>query len=181
LMGSYQGELIPKGRDRYIDEFIKAMRLGGFEETKIRDIEEYGNRLWTTIKNLPPGFCHGDMHTGNTAYFGGVFTWMDFDRASLSSPAVDVGWLSDGTNFNIFDDGALERSRKLFDVIYAGYSMERTMTQSEISAVFGCIALIHYDLFSSYVACKNGILTKDQVDEQHGWLMRWRDLCDKMI
>ena len=180
LMDSYPGELIPKGREQYIDEFIAAMRRGGHDEVKIRDMEEYGNELWSAVEKLPQGFCHGDMHPGNTAYHGGTFTWMDFDRASFSHPAIDVGWLTDGTDFNVFDNGALDRSRELFDEILAGYSMERTLTQGEISAVFGCTALIHFDLFSSFVATKNGIISKEQVDEQHGWLMGWRELCEKM-
>jgi aminoglycoside phosphotransferase (APT) family kinase protein len=179
-MDSYPGLLIPKGKERYIDEFIAAMHRGGHDEAKIRDIEEYGSALWAAVERLPQGFCHGDMHTGNTVYRGGVFTWMDFDRASFSHPVIDIGWLTDGTDFNAFDDGALDRSRRLFDEILAGYSMERTMTQGEISSVFGCTALIHYDLFSSFVASKNGNITKAQVDEQHGWLMRWRKLCENL-
>ena len=180
LMEGYPNALIPKGRARYVDDFIAALRLGGHDEAKVRDLESYGHELWAALEAMPGGFCHGDMHTGNTRYRGGAFTWMDFDRAGRSHPVIDLGWLTDGTDFNAFDDGALERSRRLFEPIFDGYTRERSLSQGEITAVFGCTALIHYDLFTSYVVHKHGTVTRGQLDEQHGWLMRWRELYEKM-
>jgi len=179
LMNAYPSGLIKKGRERYVDGFVAALRRDGHEETIINDIQEYGNAIWANIEKLPRGFCHGDMHPGNTVYHGGRFTWMDFDRVSISHPMIDIGWLSDASDFNQIDDGAVDRSRELFDVILSGYSLERTLTEAEISAVFDAAALIHYDLFSSFVSSKNGIITKAQAEEQRLWLMRWRELSEK--
>jgi len=181
LMENYGGPLIRKGRERYIGDLIALMRRDGMDESQIRDLEEYGNWLWAAVEKLPDGFCHGDMHTGNTVLRGGAFIWMDFDRAACSHPVLDVGWLTDGSDFNVFDDGALDRSMRLFDELYKGYSMERALTDGEISAVFPCIAIIHYDLISSIVLSHNETLRKEFVDEQHGWLMRWRELCAKKL
>lgn len=181
LMESYDGPILHKGRERYIDDFIWLLRRDCHDEAKIRDLEEYGNELWNTVEKLPAGFCHGDMHTGNTVYYNKQFTWMDFDRVSISHPVIDVGWLTDASDFNVFDNEALERSRRLFDDLYSGYSMERTLTDKEISAVFGCIAIIHYDLYSSIVIMNNGTIGKAEIDEQHDWLMRWRELCGMVM
>lgn len=74
---------------------------------------------------------------------------MDFDRAAVSHPVIDVGWLADASNF-------------------------------KISAIFGCVAVIHYDLISSIVILNNETLNKTFVDEQHDWLMRWRELCGRL-
>lgn len=179
LMDDYDGCIIGKGKERYIDDLIWLLRRDGHDETKIRDLEDYGNELWEMLKKLPKGFCHGDMHTGNTVYYSGRFIWMDFDRAAISHPIIDVGWLTDGTDFNNFDNNSLERSRRLFDELYAGYSIERTLTQSEIAAVFHCIAIIHYDLLASITIKNNDTISHALIDEQHNWLMRWRDLCNK--
>lgn len=180
LMDNYNGVIINKGKNRYINDFIWILRRDGHDEMKIRDIEDYGNELWDMVSKLPTGFCHGDMHTGNTVYHKGKFTWMDFDRVSISHPIIDVGWLTDSSDFNNFDENALERSRRLFDKLYNGYSMERSLTQSEISAVFHCTAIIHYDLLSS-ITIKNGdCISPALFVEQHNWLMHWRELCNKM-
>jgi Ser/Thr protein kinase RdoA (MazF antagonist) len=181
LMDGYAGPLEPKGRERYIGDLIRLLRRDRQDEGKIRDLEDYGNALWASVERLPRGFCHGDMHTGNTVVRHGQFTWMDFDRVSASHPVIDVGWLADGTDFNVFDDGALDRSRRLFDALYAGYSRERVLTDGEISAVFGCTAIIHYDLIASIVIANNQQVRKEFVDEQHDWLMRWRKLCAKTL
>lgn len=179
LMDEYPGEIIRKGKARYIDDFISALHRDGHDPEKIRDLEAYGNELWATVDPLPAGFCHGDMHTGNTAYRGGVFTWMDFDRASVSCSLIDVGWLADGTDFNNFDDGAFDRSRRLFDALYEGYARERPMTDAEIAAVLPAVAIIHYDLFAEFANAWGRTITRAAVDEQHGWLMRWREACAK--
>jgi len=58
--------------------------------------------------------------------------------------------------------------------------MERSLTQSEISAVFHCTAIIHYDLLASITIKNNDDISRTLLDEQHNWLMRWRELCNKM-
>ena len=180
LMEGYRGDLPVKGRKRYIDDLIFLMERDECDPVLTRDFREYGDELWNMVDSLPAGFCHGDMHTGNTAYRGGVFTWMDFDRASVSHPVIDVGWLTDGSDFNRFDDGALDRTRSLFDALYEGYARERPLSDGELRAVFPSVAIIHYDLISSIVLMKGERLEKAFVDEQHGWLMRWRELCARI-
>jgi Ser/Thr protein kinase RdoA (MazF antagonist) len=179
LMDEYPGKIVRKGKARYTDDFTSALRRDGYDPGKIRDLEEYGNELWAMVEPLPAGFCHGDMHTGNTAYHAGVFTWMDFDRASISQPVIDLGWLSDGTDFNNYDDGAFDRSRRLFDALYEGYSRERPMTDAEIAAVLPSVAIIHYDLFGEFLNAWGETARPASIDEQHDWLMRWREVCAK--
>ncbi|HML45350.1 MAG TPA: phosphotransferase, partial [Clostridia bacterium] len=145
----------------------------------LRDLEDYGNELWTLIERTPKGFCHDDMHTGNTVYRGGVFTWMDFDRACFSHPILDVSWLTDGTDFNVFDEGALDPSLRLFEAIHAGYERERHLSNEELAAIFPCLAMIHYDLTASIVLRTGERLLPAFLEEQHQWLMRWRELCRK--
>lgn len=180
LMAGYRGELPVKGRERYIDDLIFLLERDGHDPALIRDFREYGDELWAMVSALPAGFCHGDMHTGNTRYRGGVFTWMDFDRAALSHPVIDVGWLTDATDFNRFDAGALDRTRSLFDALYEGYAQERPLTDAELRAVFPAVAVIHYDLISSMLLMRGERLSKALAEEQRGWLMRWRELCARM-
>ena len=178
LMDNYKDSLIRRGKQQYFDDMIYFMRRDSYDETKIRDFEEYGNELWRMMERCTAGFCHGDMHDGNTKYRGKQFTFMDFDRASLSYPVIDLSWLANGTNFIVFDERMIEVSRRLFDEVYAGYSMERTLTDNDISAVFHFIAVEHLD--ANDMIIKNYGINKEFMDGQHDWLMRWREVCNKL-
>ncbi len=180
LMDDFPDAVLQKDKPRYIDDFVSALRRDGYDPAKTRDLEEYGNELWSMVEKLPRDFCHGDMHTGNTRYRGGVFTWMDFDRASISPSVIDMGWLADGTDFGTFDGGAIDRSRRLLDVLYEGYSKERSMSEAEIAAVLPAVAIIHYDLFGEFLNAWGETVCLASVDRQHDWLMRWRDACAKV-
>lgn len=179
LMDSYKEPLIYRGKQQYFDDMIYFMRRDNYDESKTRDFEEYGNELWRMMEKCTLGFCHDDMHTGNTKYRSGKFIWMDFDRASLSYPIIDLSWLSNNANFVVFDKRALETSRRLFDEVYAGYSMERTLTNDDIAAVFHFIAIEHLD--ANDMIIKNYGINKEFMDGQHDWLMRWREACNKLL
>jgi len=179
LMDIYDEPLVNRGKKEYFDDMIYFMRRDNYDEAKTRGFEEYGNELWHMMEKCTVGFCHDDMHTGNTKYRAGKFTWMDFDRASLSYPVIDLSWLVNNNNFVIFDERALETSRRLFDEVYAGYSMERTLTDNDIAAVFHFIAIEHLD--ANDMIIKNRSINKEFMDGQYEWLMRWRDACNKII
>ena len=91
LMGNYEKPLIHKGKERFFDTLVWLMDRDNYDKTKARDVEEYGNELWDILKNLPTGFYHADMHTGNAKYRNGQFTWLDFDMACMSYPVLDLG------------------------------------------------------------------------------------------
>jgi len=179
LMDNYKKPLIYRGRQQYFDDMIYFMRRDNYDEAKTRDFEEYGNELWRMMEKCTLGFCHDDMHSGNTKYRDGKFIWMDFDRASLSYPIIDLSWMSNNANFVVFDERALETSRRLFDEAYAGYSMERTLTNNDIAAVFHFIAIEHLD--ANDMIIKNYGINKEFMDGQHDWLMRWREACNRLL
>ena len=182
LMESYDGPtLVHRGnKERIFGDMIWLMRRDNCDETQIRDLEEYGDELWDILKKCPTGYFHADMHTSNTKYRGGKFIWMDFDRASISYPIMDIGWLLE-TDWICFHEESLYRSRELFDEIYAGYTMERQLTDGEIAAVFHSVAMIHYEGVASDAILKNRKLEKWLMNREHDWLMRWREACSKLI
>ncbi|MBN2075061.1 MAG: phosphotransferase [Dehalococcoidales bacterium] len=181
LMEHYNGPpLVHRGsKERVFGDLVSLMRRDNYDEVKTRNIEEYGNELWNILKKCPTGYFHADMHTGNTKYHNGKFIWMDFDRASISYPIMDIGWLLE-IDWLCFHEESLDRSRSLFEEIYNGYTLERPLTDGEIAAVFHSVAMIHYEGVASNTIMKNKKLETWLMDREYEWLMRWRECCSKL-
>jgi Ser/Thr protein kinase RdoA (MazF antagonist) len=146
LMENYEKPLIHKGKERFFDTLVWLMRRDNYDKAKAHDLEIYGIELWDILKNLPTGFYHADMHTGNAKYRNGQFTWMDFDMACMSYPVLDLAWLAE-TDYVWFHEESIDRSRAVLDEIYAGYSMERTLIRI---TSYSC-----YTLWMSCYKCSN--------------------------
>ena len=180
LMDDYDEPLIQRGsKESIFDVMIHQLRLDGYDESKVRDLEEYGNELWTVLNKCRPGFYHADMHPGNTKYRNRKFIWMDFDKACLSYNVMDIGWLLT-TDWLRYHKESLERSWRLFDEVYAGYSMEQSMTDNEIKAALHSAAIIHFDDMSLNVKMYNRVIKSWILDREYEWLMRWREGCAKL-
>ena len=99
LMDSYEGHLLLRGKDYYIDRFISLLRRDRYNEERTTELERYGEELWTSIQKLPSGFCHGDLHAGNmirTSNTGYII--LDWDMSAYSHSAIDVSRMCDATD-----------------------------------------------------------------------------------
>lgn len=97
----------------------------------------------------------------------------DFDEASGDYPSMDVAYMSDDTNFNLFHDSAYDKTMRLYERFYSGYSKIRTSSDNEFHAVFDFIAIRHYQIISRIVRCQGlSSISKDFCDEQYNWLIR---------
>jgi Ser/Thr protein kinase RdoA (MazF antagonist) len=122
------------------------------------------------------------MHPGNTKYRSGQFTWMDFDKACMSYNILDIGWLlTTGWVHYHEPKKSVERSRRLFDEVYAGYSMEKSMTSDEIKAALHSVAIIHFEGLGLDAKLRNKGYEPWKNDREYEWLMRWRECCGKLI
>jgi len=182
LMDDYGEPLIQRAnRESIFDIMISQMRTDNYDEEKVRDLEEYADELWVILNKCPAGFYHADMHPGNTKYRNGVFTWMDFDKACISYNVMDYGWLlqTDWLSYEKQEE-SLAKSLRLLDVVYAGYSMERTLTDDEIKAAIHCVAIIHFEALGLDSKMNNKGYATWLADREYNWLMRWRECCGKI-
>ena len=179
LMDQYDKPLIRRGAEYYFNRLVWLLRRDDYDEAKIRDFEEYGNELRSILVKLPAGFCHGDPHAGNTKYRNGQFTWMDFDNASMSYPMLDIGWMIE-TSYVVFKKESLDRSRRVFEEVYAGYTTERTLTDGEVAAALHSVAIMHFGSIVQAGLLGHEWYTRQILDREHDWLMRWRECCEKI-
>jgi len=179
LMDGYGEPLVQRrSKESIFGVMIDRLRLDGYDESKVRDLEEYGNELWALLSKCRAGFYHADMHPGNTKYRGGRFTWMDFDKACMSYNIMDIGWLLTIDWVHYHEQmKSVERSRLLFHEVYAGYGMERPMTGDEIEAAIHSAAMIHFEALGLDAKMYNKGYTPRIADREYEWLMRWRECC----
>jgi Ser/Thr protein kinase RdoA (MazF antagonist) len=181
LMEAYPYQLLSRTKMDYIDDYISIMKENGYAPSRIAELEKYGAELWGRIGELPKGFCHGDLHTGNMLRSKtGNYVLFDFDDASGDYPLMDVAYLSDDTNFNVFDEKALIKTKHMFEEFYNGYSKERTLSIAEMNAISDFIAIRHYQIIARIVRCQS-LQSLDEyfMNEQYEWLLSWKNLCEK--
>ncbi|MFM9328565.1 phosphotransferase [Paenibacillus mesotrionivorans] len=178
LMERYPGTLLLRTKAEYIDDFISIMKQKDCEASAINDLVHYGNELWSRITLLPKSFCHGDLHTGNMIKQDGNYILLDFDDASGDYPSMDAAYLSDVTHFNQFHASLYDATMRQFERFYKGYSRVRILSDGECSAVSDWIAVRHYQITARIVGCQGlGSVSLRFFEEQHRWLMEWRELC----
>ncbi|WP_438496895.1 phosphotransferase enzyme family protein [Paenibacillus sp. IHBB 3054] len=179
LMESYPHKLIHRTKTDYIDDYLTIMRQMDFAPAKILELQQYGDELWERITKLPKSFCHGDLHTGNMIRNqSGEYVLFDFDDASGDYPGMDAAYMSDDTHFNQFHELMYDHTLALYERFYSGYSKVRTLSSSEFHAIFDFIAVRHFQIVSRIVRCQGlQSICIEFCEEQHDWLMRWREQC----
>ena len=178
VMETYPHPLPRRGKDFYIDRYLGILQALDYPPGRIAELAAYGGECWARLAQLPPGFCHGDLHTGNMRCAGpGRYALFDFDIASRTHPLIDVATLCDASDFNHFDAAAYEGAWRVFERFYQGYRQERELSALEIAAIFDFIPVRHYEIIATITHCR-GLqeLSRAFLDEQYDWLMRWRDV-----
>lgn len=171
--------LLHRGKEFYVDRFIQMLERDHYDPARIREFAEYGNDLWSNLAPLPQGFCHGDLHTGNMVLNQHGFILFDFDISSSAFPVIDVATLCDETHFNNFDTDGYDKTMRMFEAFYQGYSRLRSLSDPEIRGIFDFIPIRHYELFATIFLTHNETIRVPGIDEQYHWMMRWRELCAK--
>jgi len=177
LMEQYPKPLVRHGKEFFIDRYIHILEQLHYPPAKVKELADYGSELWSRIEKLPPGFCHGDLHSGNMLQTAKEYILFDFDVASDAYPVVDVASLSNKAHFNRLTESAWDDTMRMFERFYLGYSRIRSLSDPEIAAVYDFIPVRHYELIATITECQGlDSLSVPFLDQQFAWLMQWRDL-----
>jgi Ser/Thr protein kinase RdoA (MazF antagonist) len=180
IMHQYKGELKVHGKEFFIDRYINILKKKNYDSNKTEMFREYGDILWKRVKNLPRGFCHGDMYRGNILRTSsGIYYLLDFDTSCNAFPIYDIMIMCNSTNYFDFDEKGYQKSKSTFEAFVKGYTKYCTLSDNELKAFYDLIAIYHYQLQATIIEIY-GLDCVDEkfLDKQIDWLMRWREQCE---
>ncbi len=179
VMKEYPGELIKKDKHYYVDRYINIMRTKQYD--KIDEFIAYGEALWKRVKDLPYGYCHGDMYRGNILKTpDGRLYILDFDTSCEGFPMYDPALICNITDFFELEDDGYLKSKKVYERFLPEYLKYNSLTKGEIEAFYDLIALYHFALQATIIEIFGMDCVDNKfLDRQLRWLHKWQEQCEK--
>jgi Ser/Thr protein kinase RdoA (MazF antagonist) len=176
-MKTYPGELVKRDKRFYIGRYTEILQKRQYPRTG--EYTAYGDALWNQIKDLPQGYCHGDMYDGNIrkALDGSLYIH-DFDTSCIGFPMYDPTLICDMTKYFEYDERNYDRSNKVLSRFLPEYRKFNPLSQAEIDAFHPLIAVQHFSTHATVMECLGfDCLSDADIDNQLNWLYRWREQC----
>ena len=179
VMQSYNGELSIRDKYYFIDKYIEILRKMKYPESKVIAFKKHGDALWEKVKDIPRGYCHGDLYIGNIHQNqrGELFI-LDFDGSCYAYPLYDIALVCNSTDYFNFDECGYQKTKMILERFLLGYEQFFKTSDLERNSVFYLIAIYHYQL-QAIIIEKNGLNCVDEefLDKQYGWLKKWAKQC----
>jgi len=178
MMKDYPGELVKRDKHFFIGRYIDILR--NREYPRAEEFYTYGEQLWKKIKDLPLGFCHGDMYSGNIHKTpDGKLYLLDFDTSCDGFPMYDTTLICDMTKYFHFDERNYDRSKKVLSRFIPEYTKYHPLSQAEVDAFNYLIAIQHFLTQATVMEIfGHNCLNDSELDYQLEWLYRWREQCE---
>ena len=176
-MKAYPGKLPRRDKSYYIDRYIQIMRDKQYD--KADAFIAYGDALWERVKDLPYGYCHGDLYPGNILKTAaGQLFLLDFDTFCEGFLLYDPALLCNSTDYFALEDDGCEKTRKVFTRFLSTYEKYIPLSPRETDALYDIIALYHFALQATIIEIF-GINCVDNafLDRQLDWLNKWQEQC----
>lgn len=180
IMAQYPGQSVVRDKPFFIDRYTTMMKR--LDYARLDEFQVLGDELWSRVKELPRGFCHGDLYDGNVhhAENGKVYI-VDFDTACTAFPMYDIVLFCNRTDYFQFDTLGYARTRTRLGQFLEGYSQVRSLSRAEVEVLDVMIALYHYQLQATIFEIHGyDETTIPFLDRQYEWLCRWKDQCIQM-
>ena len=175
MMKEYPGALVKRDKQFYIGRYIDILRIRQYP--RIDEYMAYSDNLWEIIKDLPRGYCHGDMYSGNIRKASnGKLYIHDFDTSCDGFTMYDPTLICDMTEYFNFDERNFDRSNKVLARFIPEYEKHYTLTQAEIAAFHPLIAIQHFSTQATVMEIAGlDCISHTDMDNQLDWLYRWRE------
>lgn len=179
LMSSYSGELTTHNKEFFVDRYIDILRKKGYPEKRLNEYIEIGNSLWDRVKDLPYGFCHGDLHRGNLLQTANDKIYvLDFDTACFAPQLFDIAVMCDTTDYFNFDKNEFYHTTEVFNQFMKSYSKYNQLN-FDIKQFYEFIALRHFQLQATIVEIYGlDCIDEKFIDKQLKWIKQWRKQYD---
>ena len=179
IMNDYTGKLSKRDKQFYIGRYIDILHKKQYK--KVNEFEKYGESLWNKIKDLPRGYCHGDMYSGNIHKTPtGEFYILDFDTSCEGFAIYDLALICNMTDYFTYDETRFEKTKTVFNRALNEYQKFNSISQAEINSLCNMIAVYHFALQATIIEI-HGIDCVDStfLDNQLQWL--WQDQGNKEL
>lgn len=178
VMKDYTGGLVKRDKHFFIGRYIDILRKRQYPKTD--EFQAYGDAVWHKIKDLPHGFCHGDMYSGNIHKTpDGRLYLLDFDTSCEGFPMYDVTLICNRTHYFDFDESGYGESKEALSRFLPGYLKHNPLSEIEMNAFFDLIALYHFSLQATIIEMYGfDCVDNAFLDKQLDWLYRWREQCE---
>lgn len=175
LMSSYSSELTTHNKEFFVDRYIDILLKKHYPDEKLNEYIEIGNQLWNSVKDLPCGFCHGDLHRDNLLKTEDNKIYvLDFDTACFAPQLFDIAVMCDTTDYFNFNKNEFYHTTDIFNGFISEYS-KYNQIDFTINQFYDFIALRHFQLQATIVEI-NGLDCIDEkfIDKQLEWIKQWR-------
>jgi Ser/Thr protein kinase RdoA (MazF antagonist) len=179
IMKDYPGKLAVRDERFFIGRYVDILKNRQYAKTE--EFAVYGSALWDNIKDLPRGYCHGDMHSGNVLKTPtGKHYILDFDTFCEGVPMYDLALICDMTEYFEFKENNYERSNMVLSRFVPEYMKYHSISTAEIEAFHDLIAIQHFSTQATIMEMFGADCLSDvELDGQLDWLYRWRAQCGK--
>ncbi len=179
VMKGYPGELTRNDRYYYVDKYIHILREKKYD--KADEFAAYGEKLWERVKDLPHGYCHGDLYRGNILKTAeGRLYILDFDTSCKGFPMYDPALICNLTDYFELDDDGYTKSRRVYERFLTEYLKYHSLSDKEMEAFYDLIAIYHFALQATIIEIFGmDCVDNEFLDRQLRWLYRWKEQCDE--
>lgn len=179
LMSSYSGELTTHNKEFFVDRYIEILRKKHYPDEKLNEYIEIGNSLWNSVKDLPYGFCHGDLHRGNLLQTADNKIYLlDFDTACFAPQLFDIAVMCDTTDYFNFEVKEFHHTTEVFNQFMKSYSKYNQLN-FDIKQFYEFIALRHFQLQATIVEIYGlDCIDEEFIDKQLEWIKQWRNMYE---
>lgn len=178
VMRGYTGELAIRDKHFFVGRYVEILKKKNYPKTDV--FNEVGDMLWERVKNLPRGYCHGDLYRGNVLQDGnGTLYILDLDTCCNAFPIYDAVLFCNETNYFDYRSDGLKKTKKTFASFLNGYSAENAFSDEEIAAFGDLMAIYHFQVQATVIEIY-GLDCVDVpfIDKQLNWILRWLNQCE---
>ena len=183
VMQNYNGNLLKRDKYYFIDRYIEILRKMNYPEPKVTEFKKHGDTLWERVKDLPQGYCHGDLYIGNIHQsLTGQLYILDFDTSCYAFPLYDIALVCNSADYFDLEESGYEKTKKVLECFLNGYEQFCPLSDVEREAVYYLLAVYHYQLQATIIEIY-GLDCVDQefLDNQYNWLIKWANQCGYLI
>jgi Ser/Thr protein kinase RdoA (MazF antagonist) len=178
VMSGYQGNLVTHDKEFYISRYLDILKKKAYP--KASAFEKYGNELWNKVKDLPLGFSHGDMYSGNFQRSPeGILYILDFDTSCKGFPMYDLALICNRTNYFKFQKNGYQKTAKIYEQMLPEYVKINPLSKYEIDSLYDMITLYHFALQATIIEFLGlDSFNRAFFDSQLDWLLKWKEQCE---